>query len=430
MSLPSSAQPPAVASPTVAGIADYRRVPLFSVSDNAKVLQRYEYVERRMVRLLAGWMPGTARWEAKFLLGRLAWEEAEHTQELRDRILELRTSERMLDRPPSPNLALVLDELVLADDWREFLWGAAAVKRALLAAYEKHLTQTQPLVDQPTVRLLRRMIPEEQEHIRLLEEQAAAGAQEADRRRLEDWALRLTRLIEAAGGIQGIDPVTYTVQSSELRAGTRTFRCDHSYALDERFQNRQVPRFLPGQKPEGEDAAAAYRFIALSRFAEMQAAKGLALSLYENDGQPWEYYYVLARHLWDETRHAAMGMAMLEDQGVDWTQLPHFVGNYHFYASLTPLERTIRLGIIIELNLMESGAKRHEVELARKHKLALAEIFQDYDWADEVNHVEYARRAIDLTASNSPELIDQLVQDVQSRYAEFRKPWEEQGASF
>jgi hypothetical protein len=106
------------------------------------------------------------------------------------------------------------------------------------------------------------------------------------------------------------------------------------------------------------------------------------------------------------------------------------VGNYHFYASLTPLERTIRLGIIIELNLMESGAKRHEVELARKHKLALAEIFQDYDWADEVNHVEYARRAIDLTASNSPELIDQLVQDVQSRYAEFRKPWEEQGASF
>ncbi len=229
--------------------------------------------------------------------------------------------------------------------------------------------------------------------------------------------------------MQGLDPVGYHVRSEELRTGKKTFRCDHAYALDDRF-TRQVPRYLPGQAPTGEDAAGVYRIIALGRFAEMQAALGIALSIYENDGQPWDYYYLSARHLWDETRHCAMGQAMLEDQGVDWTTLPHFVGNYHFYASLTPLERAIRLGVIIELAMMETGAKRREVELARKHGLALAETFQDYDWADEVNHVDYARRNIETMMHGDTSALDGMITDINRRYAEFRAPWEAQGGSF
>ncbi|MDF3056230.1 MAG: hypothetical protein K0R17_445 [Rariglobus sp.] len=417
--------------PRIAGIADYRRIPAFNVAENARILLRYEFIERRLLRSMAGWLPGVARWEAKFLLGRLVWEDSEHTQTLRTRILELRTSERILDRAPSPNLALVLDELVLADDWREFLTGVAALKRALLAAYQRHLTQTQPLVDQPTVRVLRILIAEETEHIALLDEQIAAdgGSNEAERTRLDAWAQRIALLLDAAGGVQGIDPVSYAVRSEDLRTGKKTFRCDYTYALDARF-TPQVPRFIAGQAPFGDDAAGVYRSIAMGRFPEMQAAKGIALSIYENDGQPWEYYYLSARHLWDEVRHCAMGQAMLEDQGVDWTRLPHFVGNYHFYASLSPLERAIRLGVIIELAMMENGAKRREVELARKHGLALAETFQDYDWADEVNHVDYARRNIETMMHGDTSALDGMIADINRRYAEFRAPWEAKGDKF
>lgn len=423
--------PSAPAAPPIAGITDYRRVPAFNVAENARILLRYEFIERRLLRIMAGWLPGVARWEAKFLLGRLVWEDSEHTQALRARILELRTSERILDRAPSPNLALVLDELVLADDWREFLAGVVALKRALLAAYRRHLTQTQPLVDQPTVRVLRILIAEEAEHIDLLDEQIAAGggSAEPESARLAAWAKRMDLLLDAAGGVQGIDPVSYAVQSEQLRTGKKTFRCDHTYALDERF-TPQVPRSTAAQPPFSEDAAGVYRSIAMGRFPEMQAAKGIALSIYENDGQPWEYYYLSARHLWDEVRHCAMGQAMLEDQGVDWTRLPHFVGNYHFYASLSPLERAIRLGVIIELAMMENGAKRREVELARKHGLVLAETFQDYDWADEVNHVDYARRNIEIMMHGDTSALEGMVADINRRYVEFRAPWEAQGGKF
>jgi hypothetical protein len=263
----------------------------------------------------------------------------------------------------------------------------------------------------------------------LAAEITAANPDDAERARLDAWTRRIELLLDAAAGVQGLDPVGYHVRSEELRTGKKTFLCDHTYALDDRF-TRQVPRYLPGQAPSGEDAACVYRIIALGRFAEMQAALGIALSIYQNDGQPWDYYYLSARHLWDETRHCAMGQAMLEDQGVDWTTLPHFVGNYHFYASLTPLERAIRLGVIIELALMESGAKRREVELARKHGLTLAETFQDYDWADEVNHVDYARRNIETMMHGDTSALDGLITDINRRYAEFRAPWEAQGGSF
>lgn len=345
----------------------------------------------------------------------------------------MRTSERILDRAPSPHLALVLDELVLADDWREFFAGVIALKTALLAAYRRHLTQTQPLVDQPTVRLLRMLIAEEAEHIDLLAAELSADSAATDdtgRTRLAAWAGRIDQLLSAAAGVQGLDPVGYHVRSEELRSGTRTFRCDYDFALDARFTRRQVPRFLPGQEPSGNDTAAVYLNIALGRFAEMQAAQGIALSLYENDGQPWEYYYLTARHLWDETRHSAMGLAMLADQGIDWTQIPLFVGNYHFYASLSPLERAIRLGVIIELALMESGAKRREVELVRQHGLALAETFQDYDWADEVNHVDYARRCIEIMMQGDTSSLEAKIADINRRYADFRAPWEAQGGKF
>jgi hypothetical protein len=80
--------------------------------------------------------------------------------------------------------------------------------------------------------------------------------------------------------------------------------------------------------------------------------------------------------------------------------------------------------------MMENGAKRREVELTRKHGLALAETFQDYDWADEVNHVEYARRNIETLLKGDTSGLEAIIAEVNQRYAEFRAPWEAQGGKF
>lgn len=415
----------------LAGIADYNRIPAFSVSENAKVLLRYEYVERSLVRMMAGWMAGVKEWEAKLLLGRMVWEDAVHATDLRTRILELRTGSRALERCPDPHLELMLEEALLAEDSLAFLSGLIVIKQHLLAAYRKHLTQTQPLVDQPTTRLLSIIIMEVGHQLEELDNIIAIWIDDSNAGRLHQWQQTIEALIHAAAGIQGLEPVVYNVKSETLRTGKGAkFMISKTYGLDSRFELTQPYRYSPEQKPDPADPDALQRGMGLARFYEMQAALGIATSIYENDGMPWEYYSTLARHLWDEIRHCAMGQGLIESLGMDATKVPHWTGNYEFYTTLTPQERYIRLGVIIELEAMESGTKKAEYDFCRKNGFELAETFQDYDWADEVNHVEWARRWVQYMVDGDQELLERKVAEVKMKYAEFKKPWEEQGNIF
>ena len=57
------------------------------------------YVEYEMLRVLAGWLPATARMELKLAIGRLLWEDAQHVQHLYGRLREIRVRARLRARP-------------------------------------------------------------------------------------------------------------------------------------------------------------------------------------------------------------------------------------------------------------------------------------------------------------------------------------------
>jgi hypothetical protein len=60
----------------IAGIVGAERKGL-GVDGGCAVLRRFEYIERRLLRLLAGWLPPLPVWEVKQMLGRHLWEDGE-----------------------------------------------------------------------------------------------------------------------------------------------------------------------------------------------------------------------------------------------------------------------------------------------------------------------------------------------------------------
>ncbi|WP_156157846.1 hypothetical protein [Gordoniibacillus kamchatkensis] len=128
------------------------------------------------------------------------------------------------------------------------------------------------------------------------------------------------------------------------------------------------------------------------RQEEMTAAELLAAVIWLQKGMPWTFYRDLARHLWDEIRHALFGQAALEAEGYDWHSRPQYTSDYDVNIEKMPGTQYAWLSIGIEEGAMKRPGKVGEFEFCRdeaKHPLMAQ--FQDYDWADEVTHAAFGR---------------------------------------
>src|SRR3954464_10847615 len=93
-----------------AGLPRPHDIGAYGVDDTAALLRRYELVFRKLVYLQSGHLPRRALWELKVALGRHVYEDAEATESLRTRILDLRQNANSLEREPDQRLILVLEE--------------------------------------------------------------------------------------------------------------------------------------------------------------------------------------------------------------------------------------------------------------------------------------------------------------------------------
>jgi hypothetical protein len=134
------------------------------------------------------------------------------------------------------------------------------------------------------------------------------------------------------------------------------------------------------------------------RALEMDVPEVMARMMLEAKNQPWEYYLQMSRQLWDEARHAMMGAVYLETHGVDWRKIPLHPGfalrlNQH----LSAVEAHAVLYAIEQSLMPATTGKRYEWATAGQSHDALAQFFQDYDWADEVLHVRIGRECLLLS---------------------------------
>ena len=131
---------------------------------NKRLLNRYRFIEYETLRILAGWLPATAQMELKLAMGRLLWEDAQHVQQLYQRLREVQTP---AFRPPGDTaLEHLMAEAIHAPTELDLLAGLfRVIKPALVAAYQWHRAQTFANPDAPTLYAFKHILIDEEEQV-------------------------------------------------------------------------------------------------------------------------------------------------------------------------------------------------------------------------------------------------------------------------
>src|SRR6185436_12683368 len=130
--------------------------------EQASALQRRLYrTVRETMRAMAGRICGVASWEAKKMLARHIWLDAEHADALRQRVLELRFPRVDVDLDADKGLIAVLAKLPSTHSDAEFLGGVyRVIKTVVLESLQRYLKQSDPLDDSPSHRAMRSIVRE------------------------------------------------------------------------------------------------------------------------------------------------------------------------------------------------------------------------------------------------------------------------------
>jgi hypothetical protein len=367
--------------PELAGIATYTSATRigWSVDENVKRLLLLHWTERRLMSAMIAHITSEPVWEVKCALGLHQWQCAERVDALRERIAEMRSPVPRLDTAPDGGgeVDRYFDEVLATRTTAELLTAVYGVTLpALREAYRAHLEGCNPLVDHPTVRLLRAALPEMDDAIR--------------------WGSNALQVV-------GVDEEYRTCLAMLLQGDTpprapRHTRPEFRPRRDERFQGQHNFEFAPHVVYNMPEASAEERNLALlcKRTLEMDVPEMMASFMTERAGQPWEFHRDYSRQLWDEMRHAMMGTVALQSRGIKWKRDVPLNVSFALRLNLhaTPIERQTML-FAIEQSLMpgETG-KRFEYETAVAAGDELSAHFHDYDWADEVLHAQIGRRAL------------------------------------
>ncbi len=373
--------------PPLAGISSHAEATRAerTVDETVTVLRRFARIERRTLLVLAAHLSATPEWEVKCALALHLWQDAEHCGWLRERVPEMRKPPHYLDRPDDPALETFFEELVRSRTTRELLTGVYRVlKPSLMEALEAHCRLANPLADHPTLRLLRFLVLEEREQVEW-GEAALAAFGGAD----EEWERHLNAYLRAAGGAGGDGDRARELPSPRAAEPLELVRVPRR---DERFTRLWDSR---GRIPYDERPPEEINWRMLYvRLTEMHAVELVALTLYEWPDAPFDIHRDLARHLWDEARHSMFGEAWFETHGIDWQTVPHDLSFASYpNTEFTPHERYALL-YAAEHTAMRRDGKRAQAEAAAASGDALAALYQDFDWADEVLHVHLGRRVL------------------------------------
>lgn len=381
--------------PPLAGLADFDSAakPGLSVEECVRRLKRYHYAFKRLHEIFIGRLTAEPIYELKMAFSLHAHYCAEHVTALRQRVGEMREPPLGLEIVPDKSLENLFDEIINAPTTEELLLGIyGKALPALKNAMEMHRVQTNPLADQPSLRLLRFALLEVDDMIEYGRAALDKPISPEQRLRAADWLNLLDARLAAAGGLDG----TSTPEPSDLPFcySAKPFKFDGVPQRDERFPdpynmgvNAEV--FL---YDESMPARAKTLMMFYKRLREIDVPEMMASIIAETPDKPWGYYRDMTRQLWDEARHAMMGEVGFANLNINWPEevMVNFTWSLGLNTQLNPLERHAVL-YCIEQGLMPKTGKRHEWEVGLASGDPLAALFQDYDWADEVLHARVGR---------------------------------------
>src|SRR2546421_11110908 len=381
--------------PSLAGLCSMEQAmrPGLSVEQCVARLKRHHYAFKRLHQIFTARLTAEPIYELKMGFSLHAHLCAEHVTALRRRVGEMREPPLGLELVPDACLEIFFDEILAAPTTEELVLGLyQTALPALKAALARHIADTNPLVDQPSVRWCRFALFEADDMLKFGAQTVAGLIDEKIRQQTQSWLSQLDDCLAAAGALDGTQ--TPGGQKISRRYSARPYHYDGQPKRDERFPdpynmgvNAEV--FLYDEKfpPEPKTVMMFYKWL-----REVDVPEMMASILTETPDQPWDYYRDMTRQLWDEARHAMMGEAGFVSLGIDWPRrvMVNFTWSLALNTQLKPIERHAVL-YFIEQGLMPKNGKRFEWEVGLASHNPLSALFQDYDWADEVLHARIGR---------------------------------------
>lgn len=379
--------------PELAGLCTIAEAskPGLSIDNCVDRMKRFHYSFKRLHEILVARLTAEPIYELKMAFSLHAHYCAEHVAAIANRVGEMRNPPLGLEEIPDENLEILFDEILAAPSTEELIVGVyQKVVPALLTALQQYNAQTNPLVDQPSVRIFRFAMLELQE-MRVYGEAALDCLVDVKTQTaIAEWTKLLDTLLES--GITG-EAGKKSARAARLYSKTK-FVYDPIPKRDERFKdsynagvNAEAFLYNPDFPANAKTLVMFYK-----RLREIDVPEMMASIIHETEGKPWRYYQDLTRQLWDEARHAMMGEVGFVAAGVDWRRIPvNFTWSLNLNTQLTPIERHAVL-FFIEQGLMPKTGKRYEWEVSADSGNPLSMTIQDFDWADEVLHAAIGRR--------------------------------------
>nr|MBA2514582.1 hypothetical protein [Solirubrobacterales bacterium] len=152
----------------------------YDVDESAVRFSNYFHVLRELVHLGCGWLALEPRLEVKYALGDHLHDDARTVTKVKRRLFELRTPS---DYPgaPADELASLLDRATGATSASDYLGIAYGnLKPRLIAALRIHLAGLDPVVDEPSLRLLTQMLHRQERHVAELPAQSSEAVDGED----------------------------------------------------------------------------------------------------------------------------------------------------------------------------------------------------------------------------------------------------------
>ncbi|MBP1989934.1 hypothetical protein [Paenibacillus eucommiae] len=395
-----------------AGIHNAQKLGKYGVEDTSKIVKRLAYSHYRLMMIEAAQLPARMNWHFKAGLAKSLYEDAQAMKAWVDRASELRNPQLQKMKSPDPWLELFWDELLMARSDYELWVGIYEIaKPEIQRLYKAYLEATQPLVDYPTVRLMKQAMTDLDDQLAwglaiqpVLLDDAQFFTAHADQydiivddeQSVKAYKEHLLELLHECGGIAG--------ESADLNRTPIRWRSKEAFAIpvkavrDPRMGGETIGRTGVKNQPLDNVLAGAAESARI-RQEELGAAELIAATLVMQHGMPWEFYDDLSRHCWDEMRHTLYGQAVLDLGGFEWFTQPQFKGDYDPHMDKPVAASYVWLSVGVEGEAMKKEQMPKEARFYKKLAQESEEPFVkllaqgiDFDWADEVTHHQYGRK--------------------------------------
>ena len=344
----------------------------YDVDENAIRFSNYFHVLRELVHLHCGHLPLEPRFEVKALLGDHLHDDARSLTKIRRRLYELRTPS---DYPgaPSEELAALLDRANHARTTAEYLEIAyGELKPTMIAALRIHLAGLDPIIDEPSLRLLTQLLHRQERHVAELPAEQTKTA-------FDDLGALPLRLRETRP-LTVMPPLDEPARDAFIEITEE----GDPYLTSDLYVNGEE-NHVPTEPEEQK------HFFHGLMDAELCAAELMARNSHEHPDMPWDFHVDMARQVWDEIRHAEIhDRLMATELDCHWGDYPIGFGYFKSIYRLDLLARLALFNGTSEQKAMWRHSHRRKV-LIDLGQHTIARVF-DYLLADEVPHVHNGAR--------------------------------------